>query len=318
MFPAHLRYNTGMRILVVFLDGVGVGPDDAASNPFLHARLPILRDLLGGTPPLSLDGCHGLIHETDRALLLGVDATLGVPDLPQSATGQTALLTGLNAPRRLGYHYGPYPNQMLRDLLAEHSLFRQLLRAGQRVAFANAYPERYHERLTRGKGRASAIARAAHLAGVRLRGPEDLRAGHALSAFLTNRGWREYLGYRDMPIIEVAEAGRRLARLAQDYDFTLFEYYHTDIVGHRGVQARILEVLEEVDGFLGGVVEHLGGDTLLVVVSDHGNVEDWCTTKHTRNPALALFVGDDGPWRRVVRRITKLTDVAPAVLEIGS
>ncbi len=266
VFPAHLRYNTTMRVLMLFLDGVGVGPDDAASNPFLHARLPVLRDLLGGTPPLSLDGQTGPIHETGRAALLGVDATLGVPDLPQSATGQTALLTGLNAPRRLGRHYGPYPNQMLRDLLAEHSLFRRLLSAGHRVAFANAYPERYHERLTRGKGRASAIARAAHLAGVR--------------------------------------------------DFTLFEYYHTDIVGHRGVQARILEVLEEVDAFLGGILEHLGDGTLLVVVSDHGNVEDWRTTKHTRNPALALFVGDDGLWRRVVRRITKLTDIAPAVLRI--
>lgn len=309
-----------MRVLMVFLDGVGVGPEDAASNPFLHARLPVLRALLGGFPPLSRDGARGPIRETTQAVLLGVDATLGVPGLPQSATGQTALLTGLNAPQHLGQHYGPYPNQGLRDLLAQHSLFRRLKDAGYRVAFANAYPERYHERLTRGTGRASAIARAAHLAGVRLRGAEDLRAGRALSAFLTNRAWREHLGYPDMPIIDVAEAGRRLARLAADYDFTLFEYYRTDIVGHRGVQARILETLEEVDTFLGGVLDALDPDTLLLVVSDHGNVEDWCTTKHTHNPALGLVVGTEQAWRPVVRSIARLTDVAPvvkAILEAG-
>jgi len=245
-----------------------------------------------------------------------MDATLDVPGLPQSATGQTALLTGLNAPQQLGHHYGPYPNQTLRDLLAQHSLFQRLLDAGYRVAFANAYPDRYHDRLMRGTGRASAMARAAHLAGVRLRGPEDLRAGRALSAFLTNRGWREYLGYHDMPVIGVAEAGRRLARLAQEYDFTVFEYYHTDIVGHRGVQARILEVLEEVDTFLGGMIEALDPGTLLLMVSDHGNVEDWRTTRHTRNPAFGLAVGTGKAWRPAVERIAKLTDVASVVGEV--
>lgn len=305
-----------MQILMLFLDGVGIGPDDAISNPFLHARMPVLRDLLGGVPPVSHDGGYGLIREAERALLLGMDATLGVPDLPQSATGQTALLTGLNAPQLLGRHHGPYPDLALRDLLAEHGLFRRVQESGHRVAFANAYPDRYHDRLIRGTGRASAMARAAYLAGVRLRGPDDLRAGRALSAFLTNRGWREYLGYRDMPVIDAAKAGRRLARLARNYDLTVFEYYHTDIAGHRGVQARILDVLEEVDALLGGILEALDSGIFLVVVSDHGNVEDWRTTKHTRNPALGLLVGGDGKWRQVARRVTRLTDIAPAILDL--
>jgi hypothetical protein len=242
---------------------------------------------------------------------------LGVPGLPQSGTGQTALLTGINAPRESGGHQGPYPNEPARALLRESSLFERLKRAGHRVAFANAFPDHYHERLARGKGRASAIARAAYMAGVRLRGPDDLREGRALSAFLTNQGWRDQLGYSDMPIISAEEAGRRLARLSDDHDFTLFEYYHTDIAGHRGVQARILDVLEEVDQFLCGVIDNVdSAETLVLIASDHGNIEDWRTTDHTLNPAFLMVIGGDGMPAWAANRIQKITDVAPAIVEL--
>jgi 2,3-bisphosphoglycerate-independent phosphoglycerate mutase len=301
-----------MRILLVFLDGVGIGPADSRSNPFMHARLPALSDLLGHARPVLDSG----IVATGHAVLLPADATLGVDGLPQSGTGQTALLTGINAPHATGHHHGPYPDRPARALLAEHNLFRRLLDAGHGVAFANAYPERYHDRLARGTGRASAIARAAYMAGLRLRGPEDLRAGRALSAFLTNQGWRDHLGHPDMPVVDEVEAGRRLVRLAADYDFTLFEYYHTDIVGHRGVQARILEVLEQVDRLLEGVVAEIDGDTTLLVASDHGNVEDWSTTDHTLNPALLMAVGQSSVLDWLAGRLRRITDVAPAVIEL--
>lgn len=302
-----------MRILLIFLDGVGVGPADPRSNPFMHAVLPTLRRLLDNALPVQQRS--PLVGET--ASLIPLDATLGVPGLPQSGTGQTALLTGINAPKKRGGHHGPYPDEPTRALLQEWSLFKRLTDAGYRVAFANAYPDRYHERLARGTGRASAIARAAHMAGVRLRGPDDLREGRAVSAFLTNQGWRDHLGYTDIPLISVQEAGRRLARLAEDYDFTLFEYYHTDIAGHRGVQARILEVLEEVDGFLSGVMEGMDTNEIgVLIASDHGNIEDWRTTKHTLNPALLIAVGNSGLPAWAADRMRKLTDVAPAIIEL--
>lgn len=304
-----------MRVLLIFLDGVGVGPADLRSNPFMHAVLPTLRWLLDGQPPVSQN--DPIIGE--RAALVLADATLGVPGVPQSGTGQTALLTGTNAPKMSGKHHGPYPDEPARMLLREHSLFRQLTEAGHRVVFANAYPDRYLERLARGTGRASAIARAAHMAGVRLRGPDDLRAGQALSAFLTNQGWHDHLGYTDMPIISAGEAGRRLARLADDYDFTLFEYYHTDMAGHRGVRARILDVLEQVDQFLRGVTENVDGDeTLVLIASDHGNIEDWSTTDHTLNPAFLMAIGSDGVPAWVAKRIQKITDLAPVIAELLS
>jgi hypothetical protein len=38
-----------------------------------------------------------------------LDASLCVPGLPQSATGQAALLTGLNAPELMGRHIEGFP-----------------------------------------------------------------------------------------------------------------------------------------------------------------------------------------------------------------
>ncbi len=232
-----------MHVLLVFLDGVGIGPANPRSNPFVHAVIPTWQRLLEGGRPV-LDGGPKV---GQMASLIPADAQLGVPGVPQSGTGQTALITGFNAPARTGRHIGPYPDAVSRDLIQSHSIFKQLKDAGFQVAFANAFPDRYLDRMARGTGRASAISRAAHMAGVPLRGPAELRAGRALSAFLTNQGWRDHLGYQDVEVITPFEAGRRLSRLALDHDFTLFEYYHTDMVGHRGVQARILDVLEQVD-----------------------------------------------------------------------
>ena len=78
------------RVLLFFVDGVGLGDDDASTNPFLSATLPTLHGLLGvdritrATAPV-----HGL-----RASLVAVDATMGVDGTPQSGTGQASLLTG--------------------------------------------------------------------------------------------------------------------------------------------------------------------------------------------------------------------------------
>ena len=128
---------------------------------------------------------------TEQAALLGLDACLGVPGLPQSGTGQTTILTGHNAPAALGEHYGPYPNKPLRQMLAEDSIFKTLLAAGQSAAYANAYPTRFIDRLNRGKGRLSANTQAAYLSGLKIRSGKDLQQGRAISALFSNKHWPE-------------------------------------------------------------------------------------------------------------------------------
>lgn len=303
-----------MKVLFLFVDGVGVGPDDPASNPLAAASLPALTRLLGRRPVASIPAASGATippspdFSPDLPFAL-LDARLGVAGLPQSGTGQTALLTGINAAALLGRHDGPYPHSELKALMGRTSLWLRVRDAGLRVALANAYPDRYLERAHDGRGRMGAIARSALLAEVRLRGPDDLRRGRGVSAFLTNAGWRDHLGYRDLPEVEPADAGRNLAELAQDYDFTLFEYYATDLAGHRPDRWSATGVLEAFDGFLEGVLAHWPSHDVLVLASDHGNIEDQGTRRHTLNPAL-------GAWRGPApdRQLTALTDIAPAVL----
>lgn len=296
-----------LSILMIFLDGVGLGVNDPAVNPLARASMPQIATLLGG--PLVLNGA---VRETDRATLIATDACLGVDGAPQSATGQTTLLTGVNAARELGRHWGPHPNEPLRQIISRDSIFRKLHESGNRGAFANAYPERYFAEVARGKRGLSATGLAARAGGLRLRDHNDLRAGQALSAFFTNRGWRDVLGYTDLPDMTLEQAGRQLAALAAAHDFTLFEHYHTDICGHHRDWAEAMQTLEAFDAFLSGVLGAMPDNMVVIITSDHGNIEDLTERGHTRNPVPTLLIG---AARRVLAgRIAGLADLTPAIV----
>jgi hypothetical protein len=248
---------------------------------------------------------------TEQAALLGLDAQLGVPGLPQSATGQTAILTGRNAAAVLGEHYGPYPNQILREMLAQESIFKVLRQAGLPVVYANAYPMRFLDRLQRGKGRLSANTQAAVLAGLKLRSGEDLRQGRAIAALLSNDFWPE--PNFPLPHLTAQQAGAQLAALGKENTLTFFEFWYSDYLGHKQQRAESLKILKMLDDFLAGILENLDwANSLLLVVSDHGNFEDWTTTKHTTNPALTFLAG--AGVQELVPRLHSLTDVKAAVL----
>jgi hypothetical protein len=292
-------------VVLLFVDGVGLAAD-GPTNPVARARLPNL-ERLAGHQRLVDDG-QALPREV-RQGLAPLDARLGVAGSPQSATGQAALLTGVNAPQLLGRHLGPYPGPALQPLL-RHSLLAAVLANGSPVAFANAFPDRYLARAMRGTGRLGAFARAALLAGVPLRGPSALYAGAAVSATLTNEGWRDHLGYQDLPSVDVAAAGATLAAIARDHALTLFEVWMLDVAGHRQDFAMAVDWLERLDAFVGACAGALPDDATLVVVSDHGNVEDTERRGHTLNPALGVWCG--APAALPLR---DLTDVAPAIME---
>ena len=295
------------RIIVLFLDGVGLGDADPEANPFMHVAMPTIQALLD-IPHVTRD-MSGTV--TDQAALLGLDARLGVPGLPQSATGQTTILTGHNAPAIIGEHYGPYPNQPLRELLVRDSIFQTLLDAGEPVAYANAYPNRFLDRVRRGKGRLSANTQAAYRANLKLRSGKELRQGRAISAFLSNDFWPE--PEVQLPPITARQAGTQLANLAQEHTLTFFEFWYSDLVGHQRDRERSLQVLGMLDDFLSGILETIDrSNTLLLVVSDHGNFEDWTTTKHTYNPALTILIG--AKFEALVPRLNSLADLKSVLL----
>jgi len=302
------------RVLFLFLDGVGLGPADPAVNPLAAGRYPTLDYLLDGYPLLMATGRVS----TERADLVPLDACLGVDGRPQSATGQASLLTGRNAPAALGEHYGPRPDARVRRLLDEGTVFSQLEESGAPAHFCNAYPAGFFSAVKRGKRLLSAIPYAAQAAGLRLRTYEDLAAGNALSADYTSRGWREQLGYADAPVYSAREAGAVLWRLARPYQFVLHEHWQTDLFGHGRKLNEAVADLTLFDEFLGGLIEAADMEsTLIVVASDHGNVEDCSHGRHTTNPALGILAGArDGID---VSAISRLTDLTPVFLDfLGS
>lgn len=292
-------------VLVVFLDGVGVGIADPDVNPILRAQMPNLRGLLGGELP-TLDATR---DRSGRGVLCPLDATLGVDGLPRSGTGQAALLTGANAARLHGAHFGPWVPVGLRPLVEERSFLRRSVDAGCATVFANAVPRGWPG--PGGSRRVAGPPLAARGAGLLTRHVEALQAREALTSELGTEGWRRHLGHDHLPDVTPEAAGGILARLASGARVALYAHYATDTAGHRGGMAGCVAALERVDRFLGAVVAALPRDHLLLVVSDHGNIED-VRGGHTRNPALGLVVGPGARERAATLRT--LTDVADAVL----
>lgn len=302
-----------MRVLMLFLDGVGLGMPDPSTNPFFAARLPSLRSLLGGELPSLAKSTVS----TQVASLLPLDATLGIDGLPQSGTGQTSLFTGMNAARMIGKHFGPHPYSTLRPVIQEKNIFKRLLDTGKSPSFANAFPKRFFDYMDQHRTRLSVTTLSCTMSGVPLLKAKELRAGSGVSADITGAGWKE-LGYPDMPTIEPAEAGQRLVELASDHDFVLFEYWKTDHAGHSQNLAEAVDALERLDGLLAGIVESMDvRSTLLFITSDHGNVEDMSVKTHTRNPVPAILYG--GHHEKVADRLQSngadLTGVTPLLME---
>ncbi|MDT8369377.1 MAG: hypothetical protein RQ745_09235 [Longimicrobiales bacterium] len=302
-------------MLLIFLDGVGVGEDDPRRNPFLSARLPTFEALLGGVPTLARPAVSGgFAGRVGHAA--GVDATLGVEGTPQSGTGQASLLTGRNGAAEFGRHFGPWIPTALRPAVRDANLLVRARDDGHRVAFANAWPRGWTIE-TAGR-RVAGPPLAALGAGVLDRHVEHLVSGEALASEIVSDPWIHTLGPPDLPRPTPECAGRILGRVATPGGVTLFAHFATDTVGHARDLAAGAAQLERVDTFLAGVLAALPPAHPIVIISDHGNLED-VTTGHTRNPALGIVVGGAAPGgeeraRRAASALRSLTDLPDVVL----
>jgi len=297
-----------MRVLFIFLDGIGLGENNSETNPFVLAKMPNLNRLLDGRSLLKEAApFHG-----EHATLLAVDPAVGVSGLPQSATGQAILMTGINIPAELGYHYGPKPNPEVAAYLKEATLFSRFAKGGKKAALLNAYPPRYFHGIDSGKRLYSSIPLSVINAGLPLFRHDDLFAGRALSADFTGEGWRTMLGYLDAPVMEPPHAGQTLGTLAREYDFALFEYWASDYAGHKQEMDDAIRLMETFDGVLGGLTE-MWDDGLILITSDHGNMEDLSTRKHTDADVPALVIGEKTAREEFTRGMSDLTHIALAI-----
>ncbi|MDL2344444.1 metalloenzyme domain protein [Deinococcus sp. MIMF12] len=239
------------------LDGVG-HPADAPPGSVWDAELPALRPLV----------------DSGQAL----DAALGVPGLPQSGTGQSCWLTGVNAVQVMGEHFGPHPGPTLRRLLAASGLPGRLTRAGGRAALANHYPPAYHAAQAR-RPRPGCFPYAFQAAGLPLDPPDVPLLSPTLG-----------LGYAapwsgQTPAADLARLGERLAHAARTHDLIAADLWLSDLLGHRGAVPVPPEPLAagraylcRVDALLTGLLE---GGARVVLSSDHGNLENLTVKAHT-------------------------------------
>ncbi len=264
-----------MGVLLLFVDGIGVGVDDPAINPFAAVGARRLAPLRGRPP-------------SDGAAFRPLDATLGVPGLPQSATGQTTLFTGVNASRYAGRHMTGVPGPTLRPLLERDTLFHRVVAAGLRPTFANGYTRTYLEAR---RPRLSATTRMVLASGVPLR---RIDHGEDRASAMVHDYTGEWAAARgiDVPRRSAEEAARVLAGHLADHDLVLYEYFLTDLMAHRGTEEDRVEQARRVEALADACVDAVDLDRdVVVLVSDHGNLEDDRHRRHTLNPVPFLAWG---------------------------
>ncbi len=291
-----------MKTLLLFIDGLGWGPPDAHTNP-QHSyegrffRLPAWR---GSVVPVFEDGWA-----------VAVDAVLGVDGIPQSATGQTTLLSGVNTQGVLGKHLTGFPNPALAEVLRQHSVLKTLTDRGYQARFLNAFRPRFWELSEEKKWTLSATTVATLAAGLPFFDLEDLNAGRSVYQEFTNA---ELIGRGfDVQPMTPSQAGEVVGRNAVDYDFSLYEYFQTDKAGHSADPFLIENQLMMLDDFLDAVLAHRSDDTLVVLTSDHGNLEDTTTRRHTTNP-VPLMVWGEGA-QGFLEGVTGLDQVVGKILQ---
>lgn len=304
MIPEH------MRVLFVFVDGIGLGAS-RPSNPFVGLPLEVLGPL-GGRESFA------------GASYAALDPSLGYPGLPQSATGQGVLFTGEDLIGVAGGHWPGRPTPTLARKIAEYSFLRRAREAGLRGGFLNAFDEAraaHVARVVAGEERPSkrwapsASSWAAVAGGGALRTFRDVDAGRAATFDLTGELLRS-VGVA-APKRTLKEAAQAVAAGAAELDVALFELFLTDEAGHsQSLDFARTEILR-TDRFLTALFEAIDPrEQLVMVTSDHGNLEDLSTRSHTR-AAVPLLVGGSG-GDEFIKQIHTLKDVAPTILRTAA
>ena len=274
-----------MSVIFLFIDGVGIG-NESEENPFYTNSYESFQILSGENFFKKGKGVKQSNH-----IYKAIDANLEVEGLPQSGTGQTTLFSGENASKIIGKHFGPFPHSGIKHLLKEQSIFHAVKDVGKKPYFMNAYPPIFFEHAQR-RNRWSCTTLMTKSADVRLNSTEDILAEKALTAEIVQNAWRERLDI-NIPKITATNAAQRLLKVVPDYDLVLYEYYLTDKAGHNKSIDDAQRVLQPLDEFLLHIIKHKRSEDVLVITSDHGNLEDLSLKTHTRNE-IPLFVMGEG------------------------
>lgn len=288
--PVAGRAKTDLAFLLFFIDGLGLN-SDRETNPVLQDSYPRLQEVLSGK---------------GEGSLMVTNPGLGCPGLPQSATGQTALLTGVNPIPFVGGHRSGFPGPTLISIIRDNSLLKKVQEKGLKSTFANAYTKEFTWENVR---RASVTTYTVLAAEQKFRTLDYLRQENAVYQEFTNQQLLER-GY-DVPAWRPKKAAEVLLDIARKHDLTVFEYFQTDIAGHRNDADFTKKILGCLEEFLESLLSCRPDNLTLIITSDHGNIEDNSTNLHTNNPVPTYVVGRE---KCLFRGVKQITDIAPGIL----
>jgi hypothetical protein len=305
------------KLIFIFLDGVGIGVA-AKTNPFYASGVDYLCFYENG---LSLP---------DGTPIKAIDARLGVDGMPMSATGQTSLFTGVNAPWLYNQHKDSYPDRSMRKIIKENNIFSRLKRNRLSAQFLNAYPESAHfftpehvRIMGDGEFQFSAAFKP------HSRNSLSVTTCMLISSFMIPFSEKDILKekalYHDysnqslierglnLPVFSPEKAAEIIFKTSRDYDLLLYEFFQTDLFGHGFEMAPCVELIRNLNRLVKQLIALLDRerDTLLIT-SDHGNLEDILTPLHTLNPVPLLTWGHKSHELR--EKIKNLCDVTPVVV----
>jgi 2,3-bisphosphoglycerate-independent phosphoglycerate mutase len=292
----------GKNVILFFIDGLGIG-NRSEENPLAAIKnIEPLAHFKNQKKQIIYDG-----------ILIPTDPRLQIEGRPQSASGQTTILTGKNAPEILGYHKQGFPNAVLREVIIENSLFLQLKQKGiENIIFANAYTPQFFQETPRWK---SATTVAIEAAGLQFRKIPDLLGRKALFHDFTNQTLIDR-GF-DVPLFTPIEAAEILADLLAENRFVLYEHFITDKIGHDQDFEKAKMHLPKLAEFIRETLNRIDlENTTFILTSDHGNIEDLSVRNHTLNDVPTIIWGREK--EKAANRIKDLSDITPTILELLS
>jgi 2,3-bisphosphoglycerate-independent phosphoglycerate mutase len=284
-------------VLLFFIDGLGIGTR-GPHNPLDNLDADPLAVFQNEQPEPFLNG-----------VVVPTDPLLGVEGRPQSASGQTTILTGVNAAAAVGYHKQGFPNKALLEIIQNHSIFKQLRDSDVGpITFANAYTSRFFLERPRW---VSATTAAVEAANISFRTVDDLKNDAAIFMDFTNRMLIER--GEEVSLRTEQEAATVLAKLTAQHRFTLYEYFITDKVGHAQDMPLAKEVLTSLALFIRQLLQRVDLErTTVILTSDHGNIEDLSSRNHTLHAVPTIVWG--AHRERIAARIQNLADITPAIV----
>ncbi len=286
-----------MKVIFIFIDGIGLGKKDKDKNPIYGTKALVLAKLIE--------------HARFQA-----DASLGVKGLPQSATGQTAIFTGVNAPAVLNRHMSGQPTITLKKIIHKVNMFGELKKIGLKVTSANVYRDEYLTNMIDVKNRRnrpSVTSVMGMVERISFRNSAHYINNNGVYHDITGKILKES-GYT-VEVISPQKAAKNLYNLSRENDFTLFEHFVTDIAGHKYELKEAIEVVEVLDSFLAELTTLMNfEEDVLIITSDHGNLEDISVRTHTMNKVPVIVLGKKAD--KVELKVNSLVDIMPYVLEL--